>query len=141
MNRSLLPAAIAQMVADTTGELYDAVAMALGRAAERLLTDALESLPDLDDDLRFPEAAMPASMSKADYLIEHGDVLVGIDFTLLTPTRALASGATDAVDKLVTRVSNKFAQIPGLPAWRESRSGLPGPGRARPGWGQCPLTV
>jgi hypothetical protein len=54
---------------------------------------------------------MPASISKCDYVIEQEDLLIGIDFTLLSPTRALSTGATEAVDNLIGRVAKKFSQV------------------------------
>lgn len=119
INRSLLPAAIAQTVADTIGERYDRVSFVLGRAAERRLTAALDHLPDVDGDDRIPESAMPGAISKCDYLVDHGDALLGIDFTLSTPTRSLASGTKDGVAAFIERVSDKFAQVYSSFQWRD----------------------
>lgn len=119
ITRSLLPAAIAQTVADTTSERYDKVAELLGRAAEQLLTEAIDAVPNLDSDPRIPESAMPTHLSKCDYLIEHGDVLFGVDFTLLSPTRDLARGTSGAVEKLTARVAQKFGQVYSSLRWRD----------------------
>ncbi len=118
-NRSLLPAAIAQTVADTIGGRYYRVSFALGRAAERRLTRALDDLPDVDGDHRIPESAMPVEISKCDYLLEHGGLLLGIDFTLATPSRALASGTKEAVAAFIEKVSGKFAQVYSSFRWRD----------------------
>lgn len=115
----MLPAAIAQTIGDTIGERYDNVAELLGRAAERLLTAAIDAVPNVDGDLRVPESAMPAHISKCDYLIEHGDVLLGVDFTLVSPTRDLTRGTTGAVEHLIGRVAAKFAQVYSSLRWRD----------------------
>lgn len=119
ITRSLLPAAIAQTVADTTGERYDRVAELLGRAAEQLLTQAIDAVPNVDSDPRIPESAMPTHLSTCDYLIEHDDVLFGVDFTLLSPTRGLARGTSEAVERLTKRVAQKFAQVYSSLRWRD----------------------
>lgn len=120
ITRSLLPAAIAQTIADTLGDRYDNVAELLGHAAEHLLTAAIEAVPNVDSDPRFRESAMPVGKSKrCDYLIEHGDVLFGVDFTLLSPTRDLSRGTTEAVEKLIGRVEAKFAQVYSSMRWRD----------------------
>ena len=119
ITRSLLPAAIAQTIADTLGERYDNVAELLGRAAERLLTTAIDAVPNVDGDSRVPESAMPADISKCDYLIEHGDELFGVDFTLVSPTRDLTRGTTGAVEQLIGRVAAKFAQVYSSLRWRD----------------------
>lgn len=110
-NRTLLPAAIAQTLADTTGKRYENAAELLGRAAERLLTACLDSTPPGPGERRLIEADMPAWISKCDYVIERTVLLVGIDFTVLSPTRALSTGATEAVDELIGRVAGKFCQV------------------------------
>lgn len=118
-NRSLLPAAIAQTVADVTQARYDAVAELLGRAAERLLTAELEALPSIAGELRFAESSMPPARSKCDYLYDIDHTLVGIDFTMISPTRALTAGSTDAVGRLISRIAAKVAQIYSSFEWRD----------------------
>jgi hypothetical protein len=122
-NRSLLPAAIAQTVADVTHTRYDAVAELLGHAAERLLNVELDALPSIAGELRFAESTMPATRSKCDYLYDIEHTLVGIEFTMITPTRALTAGSTDAVERLITRIAAKVAQIYSSFDWRDPEHG------------------
>ncbi len=48
---------------------------------EKLLAESLDAVPVNADESRIPEAAMPAGLSKCDYLVECGDALVGLEFT------------------------------------------------------------
>lgn len=110
-SRTLLPAGIAQTLADVTSKRYDKAAELLGRAAERVLAGYLDRTPPAPDENRLRESDMPASISKCDYVIERPDLLVGIDFTLLSPTRALSAGVTEGIEKFIDRVADKFAQV------------------------------
>jgi len=110
-NRSLLPSVAAQVVADTAGLRYDRVAALLGKVGESLLTSALDALPAVGSEVRVPESAMPTGTSRCDYLIKAQGLLLGLEFTLMTPTRALSAGDPAAVEKLVDRLAGKFRQV------------------------------
>jgi hypothetical protein len=43
---------------------------------------------------------MPAVISKCDYLVECRGALVGFEFTIMTPSRALGAGYVDAAEAL-----------------------------------------
>ena len=108
-NRSLLPAGLAQVIADTSAVRYDTVAAFIGGAAERRLTAAVTVVPGTD--LRIPEKMMPSSGPRCDYLIETDTTLVGIEFTIITPTRNLTAGNHQAIADLVKRLAKKVTQI------------------------------
>lgn len=118
-SRLLLPAGIAQAVADTTPVKFDNAAEVLGRAAESLLIEELERVPAAVGEQRIPETKMPRSISKCDYLIDTGALLIGLEFTLKSPSRALVSGSTDAIRDLVGLVSGKLGQIYSTFEWRD----------------------
>lgn len=116
-NRCLLPAGIAQALADHTGTRYDNVTERLGRVAEQLLTAHIDAMPEAADERRIPEAEVPAGQSTCDYVIEHDDVLVGVEFTIATPTRALGEGQPDAIDALIDRFASKIGQAYAVFRW------------------------
>lgn len=57
----------------------------------------MNAVPLQSSETRIPEAAMPTGISKCDYLMESDGVLVGFEFTLATPSRALSAGGEHAV--------------------------------------------
>lgn len=118
-SRLLLPAGVAQAVADTTTVKFDNAAEVLGRAAEPLLIEQLDRVPLAAGEQRIAETKMPSSISKCDYLIETDDLLVGLEFTLKSPSRALVSGSTDAIRDLVGLVAGKLGQIYSTFEWRD----------------------
>ncbi|KAA0233727.1 MAG: hypothetical protein JJLCMIEE_03157 [Acidimicrobiales bacterium] len=118
-NRCLLPAAIAQTVSEVTGVDYLQVAQRIGRSGEELLTRYLEAVPMQANESRLAEAAMPAAISKCDYLVECSGALVGFEFTIMTPSRALGAGHVDAVEALVGRFADKLMQAYSAFEWRD----------------------
>lgn len=123
-NRCLLPAGIAQTITEYSGAPYLEVAAKVGRVAERLLTGAVNAVPLQSSETRIPEAAMPTGISKCDYLIESDGVLVGFEFTLATPSRALSAGGEDAVRALICKLADKAQQIYSTFSWWDRRHRL-----------------
>ncbi len=119
LNRCLLPAGIAQTLADRTGVRFNTVSERLGRAGEQLLTARVQAMPEFDAERRTPEAAIPEGQSTCDYLIERDEVLVGVEFTIASPSRALGEGGHEAVTKLVDRFADKIAQAYAVFEWAD----------------------
>lgn len=113
INRCLLPAGIAQVLVEIGGSPYKEAAAVIGRAAERILTDEIAGLPAHEGEVRVPEADMTVApkQRRCDYVIEHGGVLLGMEFTINSPSHALSAGAPAAVATLVERFACKFKQV------------------------------
>ncbi|MDP1820030.1 MAG: hypothetical protein Q8K58_09095 [Acidimicrobiales bacterium] len=119
LNRALLPSSVAQVLSDSTGSMFDDVAAAFGRAAEHVINPALAGSHRSAGEDHIPEKDIPKRISKCDYLIEGPTALLGIEFTMITPTRPLSAGDLDHLDKFVTRLTTKVEQPYKAFQWRD----------------------
>lgn len=119
LNRILLPAGIAQVLADSTGIDYKNVAAMVGKSAENLLAAAIAATPSGGSAALIKESAMPPGSRKCDYLLEQDDALVGVEFTMMTPSKALSAGVGSAVDAFIRRLADKVEQAYRAFEWRD----------------------
>ena len=121
MIRQVFPAGLAQILADQTKTAYDECASHVGRAAEARLNYWMEALSAEAPESRISEASMNAPEGQAccDYLLETASCLVGVEFTIISPSLRLAKGDPDAVAKLEGRILDKVKQIYDTLRWRD----------------------
>ena len=121
MLRQVFPAGLAQILADQTKTAYSDCASYVGRAAEARLNCWMEALPVEATESRISETSMnaPEGQRCCDYLIETDVCLVGVEFTMISPSLRLTQGDPDAVAKLEGRVLNKVKQIYATLRWHD----------------------
>lgn len=121
MIRLLFPAGVAQLLADHAGASYDVAARLVGLAAEARLGQRVADLPPVDGEVRIDEEAMeaPEGQRCCDYLFETSDTLVGVDFTMISPSLRLTQGDAQAISNLEERLVDKLEQIYATMRWRD----------------------
>ena len=110
ITRLMLPSSLAQTLADETGAKYDDIAAPVGKAAEDLLRADIAALPAGTGERRLDESDFPDAASKCDFVLETIDTVIGIEFTLISPTRGVSQGGEAAQAELTAKLAEKVEQ-------------------------------